>query len=190
MFDLSDTTSLASFGSPNLGDSSQSLTGHSSAPELLISLCYTSLTGRLTVEVLKATNLRYLQIQRAPGKLSLFYSNAACSVILLEASGIMNFSVFDSMLCLYFFVFFSLPSQHKLWFKKRRNLLNLNQTNYWFQIDSIVVSQIRPVWEWWAKYFQKCYPTVSANFYSLRISYLDRADLHRSNLSLVVLGVI
>ena len=69
MFDLSDTTSVGSpgFGSPILGGSQSSLTGHSSAPELLISLCYASLTGRLTVEVLKASNLRHLQLQRAPG---------------------------------------------------------------------------------------------------------------------------
>lgn len=77
MFDLSDTTSVTSFGSPNLGGSRQSLTGHSSAPELLISLCYTSLTGRLTVEVLKASNLRYLQIQRAPGEFYLMYFHIA-----------------------------------------------------------------------------------------------------------------
>ena len=67
MFDLSDTTSMNSFGSPLLGGSNQSLTNHSSTPELLVSLCYASLTGRLTVEVLKASNLRYLQMQRAPG---------------------------------------------------------------------------------------------------------------------------
>jgi len=68
MYDLSDTTSVGSpgFGSPILGGSQSSLTGHSSAPELLISLCYASLTGRLTVEVLKASNLRHLQLQRAP----------------------------------------------------------------------------------------------------------------------------
>lgn len=72
MYDLSDTTSIGGspgFGSPSLGGSTHSLTGHSSAPELLVSLCYASLTGRLTVEVLKASNLRYLQLQRAPGKL-------------------------------------------------------------------------------------------------------------------------
>ena len=70
MFDLSDTVSLASFGPPKLAGSTQSLPQHSSTPELLVSLCYASLTGRLTVEVLKATNLRYLQMQRAPGKIS------------------------------------------------------------------------------------------------------------------------
>ncbi|XP_057316239.1 synaptotagmin-16-like isoform X3 [Hydractinia symbiolongicarpus] len=77
MFDLSDSTSVASFGSPLLGGSNQSLTSHSSAPELLVSLCYASLTGRLTVEVLKASNLRYLQMQRAPDtyvKVSMFNS--------------------------------------------------------------------------------------------------------------------
>lgn len=71
MYDLSDNTSMSGspgFGSPILGGSTHSLTGHSSAPELLVSLCYASLTGRLTVEVLKASNLRYLQLQRAPGK--------------------------------------------------------------------------------------------------------------------------
>ena len=41
---------------------------HGGAPELLVSLSYASLTGRLTVEVLKASNLRHLQMQRAPGK--------------------------------------------------------------------------------------------------------------------------
>ena len=75
MYDLSDTTSVGSpgFGSPILGGSQSSLTGHSSAPELLISLCYASLTGRLTVEVLKASNLRHLQLQRAPGMYSLLF---------------------------------------------------------------------------------------------------------------------
>ena len=69
MYDLSDTVSVGSpgFGSPILGGSTQSLTGHTGAPELLVSLSYASLTGRLTVEVLKASNLRYLQLQRAPG---------------------------------------------------------------------------------------------------------------------------
>jgi len=74
MYDLSDTTSVGSpgFGSPILGGSTSSLSGHSGTPELLVSLCYASLTGRLTVEVLKASNLRNLQLQRAPGKFDLY----------------------------------------------------------------------------------------------------------------------
>ncbi|XP_065661193.1 synaptotagmin-16 isoform X4 [Hydra vulgaris] len=73
LFDVSDTNSVTSFGSqlgsnPSLyGGSGTTNTGcHGNTPELLISLCYTSLTGRLTVEVLKATNLKVIQLQRAP----------------------------------------------------------------------------------------------------------------------------
>lgn len=68
MYDLSDTGSVRSFGS--LGSSSSLVMAQSGAPELLVSLCYQSLTGRLTVEVLKASNLRNLSMQRAPGKKS------------------------------------------------------------------------------------------------------------------------
>jgi synaptotagmin-14/16 len=66
MYDLSDTASLRSFGS--YGSASSLSMAQSGAPELLVSLCYQSLTGRLTVEVLKASNLRNLSMQRAPGK--------------------------------------------------------------------------------------------------------------------------
>ncbi|XP_065661192.1 synaptotagmin-16 isoform X3 [Hydra vulgaris] len=82
LFDVSDTNSVTSFGSqlgsnPSLyGGSGTTNTGcHGNTPELLISLCYTSLTGRLTVEVLKATNLKVIQLQRAPDtyvKVSMF----------------------------------------------------------------------------------------------------------------------
>lgn len=66
MYDLSDTGSVKSYGS--FGGSVSSLAmAQSGAPELLVSLCYQSLTGRLTVEVLKASNLRNVSMQRAPG---------------------------------------------------------------------------------------------------------------------------
>ncbi|KAK3715065.1 hypothetical protein QZH41_012134, partial [Actinostola sp. cb2023] len=64
MYDLSDTGSVRSFGS--YGSASSLAMAQSGAPELLVSLCYQSLTGRLTVEVLKASNLRNLAMQRAP----------------------------------------------------------------------------------------------------------------------------
>ncbi|XP_020891978.1 synaptotagmin-16 isoform X2 [Exaiptasia diaphana] len=64
MYDLSDTGSVRSFGS--YGSASSLAMAQSGAPELLVSLCYQSLTGRLTVEVLKASNLRNLSMQRAP----------------------------------------------------------------------------------------------------------------------------
>lgn len=67
MYDLSDTASVRSFGS--YGSSSSLAMAQSGAPELLVSLCYQSLTGRLTVEVLKASNLRNLSMQRAPGEI-------------------------------------------------------------------------------------------------------------------------
>ena len=66
MYDLSDTASVRSFGS--YGSASSLAMAQSGAPELLVSLCYQSLTGRLTVEVLKASNLRNLSMQRAPGE--------------------------------------------------------------------------------------------------------------------------
>ena len=67
MFDLSDTGSVRSYGS--YGSVSSLAMAQSGAPELLVSLCYQSLTGRLTVEVLKASNLRNVSMQRAPGLL-------------------------------------------------------------------------------------------------------------------------
>ncbi|XP_032238358.2 synaptotagmin-16 isoform X2 [Nematostella vectensis] len=75
MYDLSDTGSVHSFGS--YGSSSSLAMVQSGAPELLVSLCYQSLTGRLTVEVLKASNLRNVAMQRAPDtyvKVSMFNS--------------------------------------------------------------------------------------------------------------------
>ncbi|XP_065064081.1 synaptotagmin-16-like isoform X4 [Rhopilema esculentum] len=78
LYDLTDTSSLQSFGSATGFGSSSSITlAHGGSPELLVSLCYTSLTGRLTVEVLKASNLRNFQMQRAPDtyvKVSMFNS--------------------------------------------------------------------------------------------------------------------
>ena len=65
MYDLSDTGSVKSYGS--YGSVSSLAMAQSGAPELLVSLCYQSLTGRLTVEVLKASNLRNVSMQRAPG---------------------------------------------------------------------------------------------------------------------------
>ena len=65
MYDLSESGSVMSFGSH--GSVSSLAMTHSGAPELLVSLCYQSLTGRLTVEVLKASNLRNVSMQRAPG---------------------------------------------------------------------------------------------------------------------------
>lgn len=65
MYDLSDTASVKSSGSH--GSVSSLAMAQSGAPELLVSLCYQSLTGRLTVEVLKASNLRNVSMQRAPG---------------------------------------------------------------------------------------------------------------------------
>ncbi|XP_058946217.2 synaptotagmin-16-like isoform X1 [Pocillopora verrucosa] len=64
MYDLSESGSVMSFGSH--GSVSSLAMTHSGAPELLVSLCYQSLTGRLTVEVLKASNLRNVSMQRAP----------------------------------------------------------------------------------------------------------------------------
>eukprot|EP00794_Sanderia_malayensis_P019857 gene19853-21799_t len=67
LYDLNDTSSLQSFGSQSgFGSSTSIALAHGGAPELLVSLCYTSLTGRLTVEVLKASNLRNFHMQRAP----------------------------------------------------------------------------------------------------------------------------
>ena len=64
LYDLSDSTSL---GSGYGGSASSLVAAHGGAPELLVSLCYQSLTGRLTVEILKASNLRMPSMQRAPG---------------------------------------------------------------------------------------------------------------------------
>ena len=64
MYDLSDTGSVKS---GSYGSVSSLAMAQSGAPELLVSLCYQSLTGRLTVEVLKASNLRNVSMQRAPG---------------------------------------------------------------------------------------------------------------------------
>ena len=66
MYDLSDTGSVQSLGSR--GSTSSLAMAQSGQPELLVSLCYQSLTGRLTVEVLKASNLRNIAMQRAPGR--------------------------------------------------------------------------------------------------------------------------
>lgn len=66
MYDLSDTGSVKSY-TGSYGSVSSLAMAQSGAPELLVSLCYQSLTGRLTVEVLKASNLRNVSMQRAPG---------------------------------------------------------------------------------------------------------------------------
>lgn len=66
MYDLSDTGSIKS-NTGSYGSVSSLAVAPSGAPELLVSLCYQSLTGRLTVEVLKASNLRNVSMQRAPG---------------------------------------------------------------------------------------------------------------------------
>jgi len=65
MYDLSDTGSIKS-NTGSYGSVSSLAVAQSGAPELLVSLCYQSLTGRLTVEVLKASNLRNVSMQRAP----------------------------------------------------------------------------------------------------------------------------
>ncbi|XP_015755323.1 PREDICTED: synaptotagmin-16-like isoform X4 [Acropora digitifera] len=77
MYDLSDTASVKSHGS--YGSVSSLAMAPSGAPELLVSLCYQSLTGRLTVEVLKASNLRNVAMQRAP--------DSYVKVTLLSSSG-------------------------------------------------------------------------------------------------------
>ena len=57
-----------SIGSGHGGSTSSLVAVHGGTPELLVALCYQSLTGRLTVEILKASNLRMPAMQRAPGK--------------------------------------------------------------------------------------------------------------------------
>lgn len=56
-----------SIGSGHGGSTSSLVAVHGGTPELLVALCYQSLTGRLTVEILKASNLRMPAMQRAPG---------------------------------------------------------------------------------------------------------------------------
>lgn len=87
MYDLSDTGSVKSFGSH--GSVSSLAMTPSGAPELLVSLCYQSLTGRLTVEVLKASNLRNVSMQRAPGTVNfiipLYQRNFQCQMYSMSA---------------------------------------------------------------------------------------------------------
>ncbi|XP_046848440.1 synaptotagmin-16-like isoform X1 [Xenia sp. Carnegie-2017] len=63
---LYDITETMSIGSGHGGSSSSLIAVHGGTPELLVALCYQSLTGRLTVEILKASNLRMPTMQRAP----------------------------------------------------------------------------------------------------------------------------
>ena len=65
LYDVSDSISI---GSGHGGSTSSLVAVHGGTPELLVALCYQSLTGRLTVEILKASNLRMPAMQRAPGK--------------------------------------------------------------------------------------------------------------------------
>ena len=86
LYDLSDSTSL---GSGYGGSASSLVAAHGGAPELLVSLCYQSLTGRLTVEILKASNLRMPSMQRAPGTV------------------LLNFIVFLYLIVLFHFILYS-----------------------------------------------------------------------------------
>ncbi|XP_028398731.1 synaptotagmin-16-like isoform X3 [Dendronephthya gigantea] len=63
LYDVSDSMSI---GSGHGGSTSSLVAVHGGTPELLVALCYQSLTGRLTVEILKASNLRMPAMQRAP----------------------------------------------------------------------------------------------------------------------------
>ena len=63
MYDLTDSSLGSGYG----GSTSSLVAAHGGTPELLVALCYQSLTGRLTVEILKASNLRMPAMQRAPG---------------------------------------------------------------------------------------------------------------------------
>jgi hypothetical protein len=70
LYDVSDSMSI---GSGHGGSASSLVAVHGGTPELLVALCYQSLTGRLTVEILKASNLRMPAMQRAPGKSRDYY---------------------------------------------------------------------------------------------------------------------
>lgn len=49
----------------------EGLEGMEGSSELLLSLAYNAITGRLTVDVLQGTNLKYLTTNRPPGQIYL-----------------------------------------------------------------------------------------------------------------------
>ena len=79
LYDVSDSMSI---GSGHGGSTSSLVAVHGGTPELLVALCYQSLTGRLTVEILKASNLRMPAMQRAPGK----HAYAIVTIVMLLMS--------------------------------------------------------------------------------------------------------
>lgn len=52
----------------------EGLEGMEGSSELLLSLAYNAITGRLTVDVLQGTNLKYLTTNRPPGQVYLLPS--------------------------------------------------------------------------------------------------------------------